>query len=340
MIEDLDKMKPNYNYGFIIDEKDKRDFQFGDGKLTAEVLQEDGQWDNFLPVYEAQSKNGFESMNCWNFGTHNCIETLLKRKYNIDWNGSERYICVLAGGTVNGGMPRNAIETMRTKGDIPEEMLPFDNTITSFSKFSSPNPMTKVYLDKGQEFLDQYTIGYDYVRTSYGNWIWRKAIEIFIQNKFKGTWQEIVKEALKMGPLGVSVCAWKFRNSLAYKNSWDKDNHWIELYGYKNDQYDQYWKLYDHYTNCYVKAEWNYPFGFIMRYTIYKNNNNVMLRTIKQRTKPEYYVVSESNPTELTWVGGWDSYTMGINNGWLKPVEEVENLDGFTVVPGVWGIIK
>lgn len=320
------------------DKKDKRDYQFGDGRLMAEVLQENGQWDEYIPDYEAQSNQYFDTMHCWVFGTLNCLETLLRRKYGVKDNYSERYIGVLGGATTSGGMPRNASEAIRTKGNIKQESLPFSDNIKTFWQYSSPRPMTQNYLNEGKLWLNEYTYGYDYVKTTYGSWIWRKAIEIFKRKKVSANWQEIVKDALRFSPLGVSVCAWKFRNGLAYKNSYDRDNHWLMLYGYEDGKY---WKLYDHYNKMFVQAEWNYAFGFIMRYTVYKNNpNTTMLRTIKARTKPEIYVVSESDPKEIMWVGGWLTYKESLDRGWLSPVEEVESLNGYKILEGVWGIIK
>ncbi|MCL5072310.1 MAG: hypothetical protein M1308_15675 [Actinobacteria bacterium] len=316
------------NYGFIPPEYNPNDYKFGDGQLSAEVLAEDGQWDSFLPSYEAQSNPYFDTMHCWVFGTLNCLETLQRRKFgDTDANYSERYIGVLGGATPQGGSPRNASEAIRKYGNIPQEALPYSSDIKSFWAYSSPRPMTQKYLTLGAEWLKTYSYGYDFVKTNYGKWLWKMIKGVVTGNKLGGLQQEMIKDALKYSPLGVSVCAWKFRNGLAYKNSWDSDNHWLELYGYEDGKY---WKLYDHYTNTYVKAEWLYPFGFILRYTLNKLNNTDMARTIKAKDDPNVYMVA-NNSKELIKVEAFNSYKFMLDRGWITPYDEVDTLAGYTV---------
>jgi hypothetical protein len=315
------------NYGYIPDKKDKRDFKFGDGQLGAklggdEIINSSGNYDNFLPVFEPQSSPYFDTMNCWTFGTLNCLETIHKCKYGEEKNWSDREVNIGAGGTTNGGSPRNAIEFARTKGLIPEEMLPFSNDLKSWWQYHSPYPLPKKYLDKGSEWLQEYGVAYEYVKTQYG-WMAR------IKNLFRGSNQDIIKEALKHSPLGVSVLAWQFRNGKAYKYSYQSDNHWIMLYGYVDGEY---WKLYDHYNNMYIKAEWNYPFGFIMRYSLKKLNEEPM-RTIKKKDDPKVYAVSGDNKS-IIWIEGGDSYGELIRAGFITPCTEVDNLDGYTILEG------
>ena len=48
-----------------------------------EVLQENGQWDAYLPAIELQSTPRYETNGCVAFGTTSCVEILMKRKdYN------------------------------------------------------------------------------------------------------------------------------------------------------------------------------------------------------------------------------------------------------------------
>ena len=244
MIDEKLVLKKN-PFGYIEDKKDKRDFLFGTGKLEDTIINESGNYDKFLPVFEPQSRL-FDTMACWVFGTLNCLETMHICKYGEEKNWSDREVSIGGGGTQNGGMPREAIEFARTKGLIPEEMLPFSDSIRSWWQYHSPDPLPKKYLDEGLKWLQDYSVGYEYVKTNYG-WV-QKFKQLFGFNN-----QEILKQALKRSPLGVSVYAWKFRNGIAYKNTWDRDNHWIMLYGYEDGKY---WKLYDHYDNTFIGAEW------------------------------------------------------------------------------------
>lgn len=296
--------KRKQEYGFIAPKFSVDDYTFGDGKLVDEVLRPDGQWGDFLSAFEAQSQNGFDTMNCWNFSTQKAIKTIgiYKGYWDPNTDYSERYICVLGEGTPTGGMPNKACYAIYKYGLIPEASLPFSDHINSWWEWCLPNPMTQKYLDEGKKWLDQYDFGYDYVRTTYGKWVWRTIKGFFTGNKMSASQQEIIKDALRYSPLGVSVCAWKTRNGLAYKNSWDRDNHWIQMYGYVDGKY---WLLYDNYNNMYIKAEWNYPFGFIMRFSLKKksqdeidiiNNQNNMTegQRLLEKLKGNYIIRAEA----------------------------------------------
>jgi hypothetical protein len=324
------------NYGFIAPARDDRNFVFGDGQLEDVVLRPDGQWADCLPLFEAQSHNGFDTMNCWNFSTQKCLKTLLIEKgyegKDIDY--SERYICVLAGGTPNGGSPANACDAIRHYGVIPDSMLPFSANINSFWEFDSPRPMQQKYIDAGKKWLNAYDYSYDFVKTSYGIWLWKFVKGIISgKNQLSGMQQNMIKDALRYSPLGVSVCAWKFRNGLAYKNSWDRDNHWIELYGYVDGQY---WLLYDNYSDSLIKAEWNYPFGFIMRYSVKKKND--MLKTIKKKDEAEIYVVASDN-TRIMQIKAFESYQDMLSFGLIAPYIEVDDVSNYTIIDSAIGII-
>jgi len=91
--------------GFIPDVIYPEDYVFGSGQLRSEMLQPGGQWDEYLPSDELQKRNGLETMNCTVYGTLNCLEILLKRKYGIDENFSERYVGIAAGTTTAGNSP-------------------------------------------------------------------------------------------------------------------------------------------------------------------------------------------------------------------------------------------
>jgi len=66
---------------------------------------------------------------------------------------------------------------------------------------------------------------------------------------------------------------------------------------------------------------------------------NIMIETIKLKDKPEIYAKSQTT-NELYWIGGWDSYKVLLANGWIKPFEEVNNLDGYKITDQVFGFIK
>ena len=121
--------------------------------------------------------------------------------------------------------------------------------------------MEKKYLDMGKKWLEQYDFNYDWLFAYKQSW-WNGIFRWITGNKDR---TDLLKEALKYSPIGISVYAWQYRNGLAYKLEGQRDNHWVMLYGYEEGKY---WKIYDHYDKKFVQVEWNYPFGYAMRYSL------------------------------------------------------------------------
>lgn len=239
------------SHGFIAPQFDPNDYVFGgDTKLAGTILMPDGQWDAHIPEKELQMKNRVETSNCTVYGTLNCLETIIKFKgLEVSEDNSERYNGVIAGTTRAGNTPKKAVESMRKEGIIPEERLPFDESITTFEEYYSPRPMEAKYLVEGNRFLNKYMIGYEWVFTSG-----------MLSEKL-----EKLTQALTLSPLGVSVVAWRERDGLYWKERGQADTHWTMLYGY---EYGKYWKIFDSYDNTHKKLEWLYDFGFAMRYEL------------------------------------------------------------------------
>lgn len=235
------------DHGFLPDEIKPEDYIFGGLQIPLEILQDSGQWDEFLPEKELQNRNGLETMNCVTYGTLNIIETLLKRLFGQEINNSERYIGVMAGTSKGGNTPQRVIETIRKEaGLIDETLLPFDDTIKTWEEYYSPNPMNPDYISKGKEWLERYLIKHE--------WVFKPGD----QNK-----QKKLKEALRFSPLGVSVYAWEKDGEYYAKEEGDQDNHWVMLFGYSDGKF---WKVFDHYDNVIKKLTWDYDFGFAKRY--------------------------------------------------------------------------
>ncbi len=236
------------DHGFIPDQIKSEDYIFGGFQIPQIVLQENGQWDEFLPVPEYQRKNGLETMNCTSYGTLNAFETLFMKLYGKEINKSERYIGVMAKTSPQGNSPQTIIETIRKEaGLIDEELLPFGEDIDAWEEYYSPNPMTENYIREGKKFLEHFSIWHEWVFT--------------LGDRVDET--KNLKDALRFSPLGVSVCAWSFDGQYYYKEKGEQDNHWVTLYGYEDGKY---WKVFDSYDNTCKKLRWDYDFGFAKRY--------------------------------------------------------------------------
>lgn len=241
-------------YGFLPPEVKDTDYQFlGATKLKSQILEPTGQWDNWLPEIEYQSRNGFESSNCTNYGTLAALEVLHRRHFNKEENWSERYTGVMTGTTPEGNSVNRVIEIIRkTCGLIPEKVLPFSKDINAWDKYYSPCPMSEELVLMGKNFLVLYQIGYEWV---------------FTQNSANK--QDKMKAALRESPLGVSVAAWYGPNDKGYyyKPSGSDDNHWCLCYGFEDKKF---WKIYDTYDATLKRLEWNYNFNWGMKYTLQK----------------------------------------------------------------------
>jgi len=78
------KIRKIPNLGFIPDKIAEDHYILGGGvSLGGRIIQPTGQWDKELPVLEIQKKNFLETYACTSFGTLNCIEILMKKKYNL-----------------------------------------------------------------------------------------------------------------------------------------------------------------------------------------------------------------------------------------------------------------
>lgn len=237
-------------YGLQFSPIEDHHYYLGGGFIGTEEIQTDGQWDAFLPPEEIQNRNNVETMNCTVFGTINAIEILFNKLFHEVMSFSERYTGVLAETTPSGNDPHKVGEVIRKNGLIDEGVLPFDNTIMSWVEYYSPNPMSPKYLKLGKKFLESYEFKHE--------WVFRKE---GLDEKVK-----LMKEALKRGPLAISVYAWDIDNEgICHKLG--SDNHWVCCYGYN----DHGWKLFDTYTNSYKLYSFESDIGMAKVYWLKKS---------------------------------------------------------------------
>ena len=240
------------NYGFIAPVLDKeKDFFLGGFKSAPfEILQENGQWDKFLPPIEIQHNKIFDSYNCAGYGTLNALEILMLRKFGKSINFSERYTGICAGTYPPGNNPQTVITSIRGSGLIEEIYLPFTSfdTEMTLENYYSPKPMRDSLKNKGKRFLEEYTIQHE--------WVYQPGEKM---SPIK------LKAALKSSPLGVSVNAWSKEGELYIKEKGTRDNHWTLLFGYEDEKF---WKIYDSYENNIKHLAWDYDFGYMKRYHI------------------------------------------------------------------------
>jgi hypothetical protein len=228
-------------YGLQISYPDKKAYALGSARsLPQVVLQEDGQWDTFLPQYEPQSEN-FETCGCTVWGTQNCVETLEKKLTGKESNYSERFNYILNNITCPGADPHAVCEEIRMDGLVGSEVLPMADTLEAFI---TPKPMDSELLLTAQRWPFLF----------YHEWV------IFGDDKKQ---KEKMKEALKYSPLGVAVYAW-FPDGDKYMRM-GTDNHWCMIFGYEEGKY---WKCFDSYDHSIKYLDWDFGFYCVKRFQL------------------------------------------------------------------------
>ncbi len=233
------------NYGFVPDKIEvEKDYVFGSyGNLGGTEWQPDGQWIAYTPVGESQLNFGFDPQGCVSFGTLNCVETLLRRMFDITENFSDRYLAKVSNTTPQGNSPQKVAEALRKSGTPKERDWPITPDLTDWDAFYGSIPF--VVQNKAKEFVKLFGFKHEYVKTT----------------------PTELKQALKYSPLGISVSAWRKNDQGLYISEFP-NNHWVELIGYKDKEY---WIVYDSYFAdgvFYKKLAWDHEFSQAKRYAV------------------------------------------------------------------------
>lgn len=236
-------------YGLKLDTIDPEHYVFGaNSPIPLDILQPDKDWTESLPTAEPQNLNGIEPYACVTFTILNCVEILIKRKYGIDVNFSDRFLAAVSGTKEGGNSPQTVCEFLRHIGVVPEEMWPFDSTIDSFDKFYAKLPPKLIKLAK--EFNDNWDFKHEFVPTNDAD----------------------ISKALQCSPLLISVSAWHLddETQLFFRPQGAVDNHATTLIYEKDGQYR---RVFDSYGDPYLKSiEWKATPMQVKRFWIEKKS--------------------------------------------------------------------
>ncbi len=145
--------------GFI--DAKPRPTDYLNGVLPYEVINENGDWKDYLPKGEIQAKMfTFDTQSCVSFSAINTIEAQLKKLTGKEFNFSDRFLAIMSGTTKQGNSFVNVEDAIRKYGLIPEEMLPFGGN--TWEEYHDRSLITDTMLKAGQEFLKKYDIGYEF----------------------------------------------------------------------------------------------------------------------------------------------------------------------------------
>ena len=242
------------NHGLILPTSiAPEEYVFGASPIKKEVLKPDGQWDEFLPPNEYQNRNLLETYNCTAYGTLNCIEILLRFKFGMFEDFSERFTGVAAGTRPPGNNPHIVCQAIRHTGLISDKLLPFGD-INQVEKYYSPDPLTADLLYSGKSWLDKWEFMHEW---------------ILLNTVLKQS--DLLMETLTHSPVGIAVYAWR-RDGAYYTRNNEPENHWATIYGYKKGEF---WKCFDSYDDTRKKLAWNYPFSMGKKFILNKINTKV-----------------------------------------------------------------
>lgn len=246
------------NLGLILKSITLDQHLFTKGSLGEEVLQFDGQWDSYLPIYEPQAEY-FETDGCTVWGTQNAVEILFKKIYGSEANYSERFTYNMIPVIPPGSDPHTVAECIRKTGLIDNDLLPMTETYVEFTQ-----PVSSVYKAKGKEWVKQFDFGHE--------WIFN--IGLSVNDK-----PAIMLEALRYSPIGIGVFAWH-KNGDLYSDLGQSNNHFCVCFGYKENEY---WKIFDSYDQSIKHLEWNFNFQSAKRYKLLKRplSSNWLVDIIK-----------------------------------------------------------
>lgn len=246
------------NNGLIADEPSDDDYQFGYVDTPKEVLQPDGQWLKYTPIDETQRGKLCEPMACVSFSLNNCIEILAKRKWDKEWNKSDRYLAKMSNTKTNGNTQRRVGDAIRNYGAVSEEVWPYDLEKFTWNEYYREVP-TQV-IGWGKDFPTEYNVTYEAVDASS---------------------KRNLMEALKYSPLWVAGYAWQFNGK--YYVGRNYANHAYLYVGYVEGSH---WIAYDSYAPHIKLLDWNFPIFFPKVITLtYKNEEEEKKAKAKMERK-------------------------------------------------------
>lgn len=326
-----------FKSGVIIEDIKPEDWLFGAKAIDMEVKVEDGNWNKYLPKNEKQ-RNGFESMCCTNFSSTTAVEILFTRLIeegklsasNLQWlkdkgyfddtghiNFSDRFDAIVSGTRPEVGNSLKApAEAKRKMGLIPESMLPWvDDKNIYFNK----NKITQEMYALGAEFLTRFAINYEMV------------------------YETDIVNALKVSPVAGACFAWNGTdgNGVFVKVN-NQINHAIcRIKPVKGqqlmDSYEPFIKtMADNYNFL------NYGIRYIVREILQPEvpptiNNKDMIKTVKFKTMPKVYLVSNANPKELLHIEDEASWNIMKKMRFISnaPDEEIDDayFPQYTILP-------
>jgi len=180
------------NYGLIEELKELTAYVLGQSKMPYIYYVENGDWRPYKPTFEHQAPY-FETSACTAFTVESQIQYFMKAIYNEDVDYSENFLALTVPIKVGKGVdPQKTYEAVRNSGMIFNNELRAGKTV---SEWSDETRLTKSIQAKGLYWLEKNSF--------YHEWLWDSP-----ENR-PNNYIEILRDALKTSPIGISVSAWE-----------------------------------------------------------------------------------------------------------------------------------
>ena|SRR3990167_8611168 len=127
--------------------------------------------------HEMQLRFGRDYLTCTNFAATDAIEALMFKVFGERVNYSDRALAIMSGQQANGNSLSNVAEAIRTKGLVPENVLPWTSEQDTFEKFMTRTAAEKEACDAAAAaWLAENDFRWEWVYDDYG-WGMRWALE-------------------------------------------------------------------------------------------------------------------------------------------------------------------
>lgn len=255
-------------FGLITAPYKETDYHYGGiSGITGEVINASGQWDAYLPKLELQHGTYFDTAACATFSALNCLEILMKKKFNLTLDFSDRFTAKVSGTTKRGNYLYKVADSIRKDGLVPEMEWPFWRGRQARIDWDlyyrkPPRELRK----QAKKFLDDYAIQYEWVFTD----------------------PDYLMASLQEGPLQVTItCSNQEDENGITTRTLGREEHAVTLYGFV---IGKYWKIFDHYLKVEKKLAWDYRFFHALKYEISKRGKPV-IPTMKLKENHLYQLV-------------------------------------------------
>jgi hypothetical protein len=249
-----------------------------------------GDWSDYIPSGERQSRYNGDTMACASFSAINIIETQEKFLTGKCPNYSDRWIAKMSGTTKEGNYANKVAQTIREYGLVLEEDYPMVEPF-NWDTYYADIPAEKLaeLTAKGKKWLEKWSVQYEWV---------------YYKNPFGADNPEfskfLVLQELHHAPLQVlsKVCqGWS--TVPIVQGCGQGSGHFTELYGL--DTLDpEAFQILDTYVPFEKKLDINYQFQAILKIVLTRKKNMTLLNELEGK----YIIRPESHGEVYKVVNG------------------------------------